>query len=105
MIEVPFHSGTISGPVVPGLGFPTASRGKVALRISFVSGTSSRVKVALSGHAVDYDRQSLVLENLAYADVEPKEEWLVGSGTLGRLIAEASAQPAVEDWERMLDEL
>lgn len=104
-MDVLFHNTTISGPVVPVLGFPTASRGKVTLRTSFVSGTSSRVRVAFSDHTVDYDRQSLVLENLVYTDVEPEEEWLVGSGTLGRLIAEASAQPAVEDWERMLDEL
>ncbi len=56
---------------------------KVALRTSFVSGTSSRVRVALSAHTVDYDRQSLVLEDLVYTDVEPEEEWLVGSGTFG----------------------
>ena len=52
----------------------------------------------------DY-RVTIVLENQRHPEVEAEEVWLVCSGILQKLLADASQQAPIEEWECMLDEL
>ena len=72
---------------------------------SQVTGTRAPHLSAATTQSMSDFRLMLIIENYAHQEPEPEEEWLVSSGTLQDLLAEASEQAPTEDWERMLDEL
>lgn len=72
---------------------------------SQVTGTRAPHVSAATLQSVSDFRLMLIIENYAHQDPEPEDEWLVSSGALRTLLADASRQSPVEDWERMLDEL
>lgn len=60
--------------------------------------------VSVETDPTEYQRM-LTLENQSHPEIEPEEQWLVRSGTLQKLMASASQQQPMNDWERFLDEL
>jgi hypothetical protein len=72
---------------------------------SQVTGTRAPHMSTATTQSMSDFRLMLVIENYAHQELEPEEEWLVSSGTLRDLLAEAGEQAPTEDWERMLDEL